>query len=83
MMVDLSTLSDAALARYGRACIASACARIVSELDRDPDVPMHARFDIGLSLERGIVMFRDRETHAVYALADGEGVRLLEATQPA
>lgn len=68
-MIDLSSISDAALACYARASILAACEQITAELDRNPNAPNSATFDIGINLEVGAVMFRSGQTGAVYTLA--------------
>lgn len=90
-MIDLSSISDAALARYARACIIASCEQIAAELDRNPDVPDSATFDIGLNIEVGAVMFRSAATGAVYTLGpdgsvigqtlDGRHVALRDGTE--
>ena len=68
-MIDLSAISDDALARWARARIQADYELTAHEMDKSAGVPRESVCDIGISFEAGAVMFRDVDTGVVYTLA--------------
>jgi hypothetical protein len=65
-MIDLKNLSDAALARWARVRIKQDCDATVAQINAA--VEDAGKFDIGINLEHGVVMFRD-EHDSIHVLA--------------
>jgi len=72
MSIDLSDVSEDDLARWARARIQADYELTASELDRTNGVPAGMSCDVGINFAIGVVLFRDVDTDAIYALAPSD-----------